>query len=388
MNLKRYNENIDGLKPSASLVIMDKARSMQAAGQDIISLAGGEPDCVTPEKICDALKASIDRGNTHYVAGKGILPLREKIAEKLTRENKIECTPEDILVTPGGKYGIYLGMTALLNPGEEVLIMDPSWVSYAPIASACGAVPVAIGLSYEDNYKITKEALYSHYTDKTKMLVINTPNNPTGRMLSREEADTIAAFIKDTDIYVVADEVYEKVCYDGNEHISIASYPEVADKSVTMNGFSKCVAMTGWRLGYITAAPDLMKRIYKLSQHTTTCVSGFIQEAALAAFDCEEEMEQMRLSYDRRRALFVNALNTIPGVTCRMPEGAFYAWTKIDKDNMSSMELADFLLDKAGVACIPGDAYGLGGENCVRFSFSASDQDLVEAAERIRKALS
>lgn len=388
MELERFNRNIDCLKPSASLVIMDKARAMIAEGRNVISLAGGEPDYPTPERICEAAKKSIDEGNTHYVAGKGILPLRKKLAGKLKRDNGIVCDPENILVTPGGKFGVYLAVTALLNPGEEALIMDPSWVSYAPMVNACGGIPVEIGLKYEDNYRITEEVLNAVYTDQTKLLIINSPNNPTGRMITEEEAGAIVRFVKKTGIYVIADEVYEKLRYDGNSHISLGSYKEIADQVITMNGFSKAVAMTGWRLGYLAGSGEVMKRIYKLSQHTATCVSGFSQEAAIVALDCEEEMESMRKGYEVRRKMFVEGLNKIPGVSCRYPEGAFYAWVKIEKDNMTSMELADFLLEKAEIACVPGDAYGLGGEKCVRFSFATAAEDLQEVLRRMKKALS
>ena len=386
--MRSFNHNITQIQPSASLLIMDKARKMQSEGAHIISLAGGEPDFVTPQRICSAAKESMDNGNTHYVAGKGILPLRKAICNKLQTENGITCTPEDILVTPGGKFGIYLALTALLNPGDEALIMDPSWVSYAPIVQACGATPIEIGLSFSENYQITRENLENACTERTKVLVINSPNNPTGRMLSESEISVIIAFVKEKDLFIVADEIYEKIRYDNRAHFSLGAIPSIADQVITVNGFSKCVAMTGWRLGYVVACQAIMKNIYRLYQHTATCVSGFVQIGALQAFQCEQEIEAMRQQYARRRDFFVDGLNEIPDFTCRKPEGAFYAWAKIEKDHMNSEELATFILDNAGVACVPGSAYGKNCEGFVRFSFANTDEDLREALRRMKLAFS
>lgn len=386
--MRDFNHKIAQIQPSASLVIMDKARTMQSEGAEIISLAGGEPDFVTPQRICSAAKASMDDGNTHYVAGKGILPLREAVCHKLQTENGIACTPENILITPGGKFGIYLALTALLNPGDEALIMDPSWVSYAPIVQASGAVPVGIGLSFADDYQITREKLETACTERTKVLIVNSPNNPTGRMLNEKEVAVIAAFAKEKDLFIVADEIYEKIRYDNRAHFSLGAIPSIAEQVITVNGFSKCVAMTGWRLGYVVACQTIMKNMYRLYQHTATCVSGFAQTGALQAFQCDQEIEEMRLQYARRRDFFVDGLNEIPGITCRKPEGAFYAWAKIEKDHMDSRELAEFILDKAGVACVPGPAYGKGCEGFVRFSFANTDEDLHEALRRMKLAFS
>lgn len=384
-----YNSRIDGLAPSASLLLMDKAKEMSAQGVDVISLAGGEPDFTTPKPVIEAAQKSLGEGNTHYVAGRGILPLRKRIARKLREENGIHCCEDNILLTPGGKMGIFSAILALLNPGEEVMILDPSWLSYAPMVTACAGVPVNVALDFESGYEITREKLDACYSEKTKIIILNTPNNPTGRVLTVKEAAVLEEFLKETGIYLIADEVYEKCIFDGRYHISMGSYQSVARQVITMNGFSKCAAMTGWRAGYLCADKEVIDRIFKVSQHTVTCLPGFVQEAALVALDCRQEMEQMRQSFEERRDLFVEGLQSIPGFTCLKPEGAFYAWCRIEKDGMNSMELADYLLEQCRIVAVPGNAYGAGdGGRCVRFSFSYARKDLEEAIRRMREVFS
>ena len=291
-------------------------------------------------------------------------------------------------MTPGGKIAIYTAVRALLNPGDEVLCPEPNWVSYEPIISASYGVPVSLGLSYENNYKITEELLENATTEKTRLVIINYPCNPTGKILHEDEALALVSYLKKhPDILILTDEIYEKVIFDGNKHISLASYDEIADQVITVNGFSKCAAMTGWRLGYLCVNEEILKHILKLWQHMMTCTSGFLQDGGMVALDCHEEMEQMRQAYQDRRDAFIDRLNEIPCVTCEKPEGTFYAWVKFDIPNMTSFEICDYLLDHAKVSGVPGDSYGKGGEHCMRFSFANSMEDLMEAADRIKKAL-
>ena len=383
----KVNQNMNGLKPSASIAMMDKARMLKAQGVNVISMAGGEPDFDTPAVIQEACFKAIRDGHTHYTMGRGIVPLRERICKKLQEENNISCTPDNVLVTPGGKYAIHLAMNSFVNPGDEVMILDPSWVSYSPLAIMCGAVPVNVPLSFEDNYTIRRETLEAHVTPKTKILILNSPNNPTGRVMTKEEADEIAAFLADHDILLISDEVYEKIIFDGRKHISLGSYPEIADKVITVNSFSKSVAMTGWRVGYLCAEKSLVNAIYLFYQHTLTCISEFSQIAAITALDCNAEMEMMRQSYERRRALLCDALADIPGVNCLKPEGAFYAWAKIEKDGMDDVQISEYLLDKARVVTVAGSGYGLGSECCVRMCFAISDEEIIEATKRLHAVL-
>lgn len=383
----KFNRDIASLPASASMVLMDKARSMKADGIDVISLAGGEPDFDTPAPALLKGIQGLTNGHTHYTAGRGIPVLRKRIAKKLLEENGISCTPDEILVTPGGKAAIYTAVRTLINPGEEVLIPDPSWVSYGPIVLAAAGVPVHIPLTFETGYAITEEALEHCITEKTRVLIVNSPNNPTGRVMTQEEANAIAAVALRHDLMIISDEIYEKIIFDGRKHISLASNPTIADRVITVNGHSKCAAMTGWRLGYLHAAKEVVDQIFRLYQHVFTCVGEYVQEAGAVALDCMDDIELMRKSYQDRRDSFVGALNAIPGVNCLMPEGAFYAWVSIDYKGMDATAIADYLLEQAHVATVPGYAYGAECGNCIRMCFAAAPSELEEAVRRIRAAL-
>lgn len=383
----QYNKLIEGLQPSRSIVFMGKAKQLQAKDSSVISLAGGEPDFDTPKAICEELNRQIAAGYTHYTVGPGLPELRQRIARKLNEENGCNYSPDGIIVTPGGKFAIYVAVRSMINPGDEVMYLEPGWVSYPSIIEASGGVSVPVRLRWDADFAVTRGALEEKYTDKVRMLIINYPNNPTGRNLSREEAEEIRAFLlAHPDVLLLADEIYERIVFAGCENVSMASYPDIADRVITINGFSKSVAMTGWRAGYLAADVKLQKVMYNLFQHTMTCVSGFIQKACVVALDCNEEIEAMRLRYEQRRDVFITALNAIPGVSCRMPQGAFYAWVRFDVPGMDSEAVCAYILDKAKVVGVPGVAYGT-DECCVRFSFAASDEDLAEAARRIRIAM-
>jgi len=383
----RFNKEIEALQPSASIALMDKARSMKAAGVDVINLAGGEPDFDTPAAVTVTGIRGLTNGHTHYTTGRGIPALRKRIARKLREENGIACSMDNILVTPGAKAAIYCAVRTLVNPGDEVLILDPSWVSYAPIVQAASGVPVNVPLTFETDYAITREILEASVSEKTRVLLLNTPNNPTGRVLNMQEAEAVAAFALAHDVMIISDEVYEKIIFDGRSHISLGSMEKIADRVVTVNGLSKSAAMTGWRLGYLSAPKEVVDRIYLFYQHVFTCLGEYVQEAATVAFDCAEEIEMMRRSYEARRDSFIGALQKIPGVTCLVPEGAFYAWVEIDYQGMDASQLAAYLLDKAFVATVPGDAYAKNAKKCLRMCFAAAPEDLDKATQRIAAAL-
>lgn len=383
-----YNRRIRAMKPSASIALMARAKEMQRADPTVIGLAAGEPDFPTPDRICMEAVRALAAGDTHYVPGPGLPELRARIREKLARDNGIRCGAEDILVTPGGKNAIFLTVNALVNPGEEVIILDPSWVSYEPIVLSAGGVPVHIHLDHRASYRITREALEAAVSPRTKLLIINYPNNPTGRVLSPAEADILEAFLlAHPQVVLLSDEVYERILYDGNVTVSMASRERVRDRVVTVNGFSKCVAMTGWRLGYLAAGKAFMEPIYKLHQHSASCVSGFIQRAAVVALDCTQEMEEMRRLYQVRRDLFVSKLNEIPGVRCESPAGAFYAWATFDFPGMDSDAVCAYLMDHAGVVGMPGSEYGETQVSSMRFSFANATEDMARAGEQIKAAL-
>ena len=371
-----FNERIAGVAPSKSVTLMAKTKQLQKTDHTIINLTGGEPDFPTPKPICDEVTRQLAAGNTHYTDGPGNEDLRIRIARKLQEENHAPYQPENILVTPGAKYAVYLAIRALINPGDEAIWLTPGWVSYPSIIELSGGTPVAVHLKYEENYRITADALEAAVSERTRLLILNYPNNPTGCILTESDLAELSEFLhRHPDIYVLSDEIYEKVIYDGKTCVSIASYPEFFERTIIVNGFSKCSAMTGWRIGYLACNPQLYKVIFKLFQHSMSCTSGFIQKGALVALDCTKETEEMRQSYEKRRNLLAEGLREIPGVDFHSPAGAFYAWIRFDTD-LNSEEMCDLLLEKAKIAGVPGAAYGEEDAVCVRFSFASSEADL------------
>ena len=382
------NEKLSQMKPSASLVFMTRAKEMQKTDPRVIGLAGGEPDFATPDRISMAAMRALTEGDTHYVVGPGIPELRKGIAKKLREENGIICDENCILVTPGGKNAIYLAVHAILNEGDEAIILDPAWVSYEPIIQAAGGVPVHVKLDNRNDYRITEAALEAAVTDKTRLLIVNYPNNPTGRILHEDEADVLEAFLlRHPGVYLLSDEVYERIVYDGKQSLSMGARPAVAERVVTVNGFSKSVAMTGWRMGYLACCKEVFQAAYKLYQHSLSCMSGFMQRGAVEAFKCQREIEDMRAIYEQRRNMFVGILNSIPGVHCTLPEGAFYAWVHYDVKGMDSAAICEYLLEKARVVGMPGTAYGEYDVPSMRFSFANATDELETAANRIKEAI-
>jgi aspartate aminotransferase len=381
------NRKLELMKPSASMALMARAKEMQKTDPGVIGLAGGEPDFPTPARITEAAIRSLREGNTHYTVGPGIPELRAAIAKKLREENSVVCDEDCILITPGGKNAIYLAVHAVLNEGDEAVILDPSWVSYEPIVLSAGGVPVRVKLDYREDYRLSRELLEQAVTGKTRLLIINYPNNPTGRILHADEADMLERFLLEhPEICLLSDEVYEKIVY-GESSVSMGSRRAVADRVITVNGFSKCAAMTGWRMGWLACSPELFRGVFKLYQHSVTCMSGFLQAGAAEAFSCGEEMEEMRAVYEQRRDLFCGILDSIPGVRCPRPEGAFYAWAFFDVRGMSSDEMCEYLMERARVVGMPGTAYGEENTACMRFSFANATDELETAANRIRDAI-
>lgn len=381
------NKIIESLKSSASIDLMKKAKELREQGVDIIDLSGGEPDFDTPKLITEKAIAELRNGNTHYAVGQGIYKLRKRISQKLAVENGVIVSADEVLITPGAKMAIYLSIRSCINEGDEVLILNPAWVSYADIVVSAGGVPVMVQLNKENNYQITEEALEYKVSKKTKMIILNTPNNPTGRVLNNEELLVLKHFVKKWNLTLLSDEVYEKIIFDLRENISPASDEFLRERTITVNGFSKSYAMTGWRLGYLAASKRYIDVITKLYTHTITGTSPFIQEAASVAFDCVAEVEHMRQLYEERRNEFVSGLNAIPGINVTSPEGAFYAWVNFAKNDMDSEQVADFLLEKAKVIGVPGVAYGEKKECYIRFSFAKDKDVLYDAVKRIKNVM-
>ena len=377
------NQDIINIRKSIVRSIKEEAKALKDKGADIISLASGEPDFNTPQLIRDVAIEQIQKGNTHYAPGKGLLKLRKEIQKKLEKDNKIYTSEENIIVTYGAKMAVYLAVRTCVSKGDEVIILSPSWVSYAEIVRASGGVPVSLMLDDSDNYTLTYDKLKAHSSAKTRMLIVCTPNNPTGKILDLSEIEAISRFANENDVVVLSDEVYEKIVFSEKAVISPASVEGLKDRTITVNGFSKTYAMTGWRLGYLAAPDNLVQIINKLHIHTHTGTCPFIQEAATVAFQCDKEVEEMRKQYEIRRDAFLGKINMTPHLYVFKPEGAFYAWVRFDIPNMNSIQFAQWLLNEAHVLGIPGRAYGDECDNFIRFSIASSLENLNEAADRI-----
>ena len=390
MNFRhKASKRVAGVQPSATVAVSDKARAMATQGLDVINLGGGDPDFDTPSHIVDAALEALRQGHTHYVSSAGLRGLRAAIADKLREENGLEFDPDaEIIVTPGAKLALFAAIMATVEEGDEVLILDPAWVSYVPCVQLAGGVPVHIPLSAEDGFRVTDARLRPKLTPRSKLVIVNSPNNPTGRVLTREELEAVVKVALENDLLVLSDEIYEKILYDGHQHISIGSLPDMLDRTIVINGFSKAYAMTGWRLGYVAAKGPLAKEILKVQQHSVTCASSFTQYAGIAALTGPQyAVFQMVEEYRRRRDLITEGLNSLPGISCHQPEGTFYAFPDISATGMSSIEFADMLLSKARVAVTPGIAFGDSGEGHVRISFANSTQLIEKAIKRMRDVL-
>lgn len=371
---------------SPTVKLLSKGLEMKRQGLDVLILSGGEPDFNTPERIkAEGIKA-IQNNMTHYTPAAGLMELREAISRKLLKENGIIADPKtQIIVTPSGKLALYQALVSFLEPGDEAMLLEPNWVSYKEIVKMTGATCVSVPLRHEDNFRITRDILESKLTDKSKMVIICNPCNPTGRVFTEEEIQTLADFVDEHDLLLVADEIYEKLVYDGHRHISVGAIEKVKDRVITLNGFSKGYAMTGWRLGYSVASASLTKVMMKMQESTVTTSAAMVQKAAVVAFDCEDDVQYMVADYKRRRDFIVNSLNEIPCIHCPMPEGAFYIFPKIDYKGMNSLELCDYILEKANVLVAPGDVFGEGGEKCIRIAYPASMETLEKTAERFKQ---
>lgn len=382
MNLENMIlENVRNMPPSGIRKYFDLINEMD----DVISLGVGEPDFVTPWNIIEAGIYSLEKGQTHYSSNAGFIELREEISKYLNRRFKLNYNPNnEILVTVGGSEGIDLALRALCGPGDEVIIPEPSFVAYKGCATFCGATPVTISLREEDDFKLTRDLLESAITDRTKVVIIPFPNNPTGAIMTKDELKEIVDVLKDRNIIIISDEIYAELSYDKN-HYSIARFEEVKEKTLVINGFSKAYAMTGWRLGYICGNPILMDAIKKIHQYSLMCSPTIAQYAAIEALKHgDESVSEMSREYNRRRRILVNGFREI-GLDCFEPLGALYVFPSIKSTGMTSDEFCEKLLMEEKVLAIPGNAFGDCGEGYIRACYASSMEDLVEAVKRIKK---
>lgn len=381
-------ERMDRLTPSGIRKVNEKALAMEREGKKIIHFEIGRPDFDTPEYIKKACIDSIQAGDVFYTSNFGTTELREAIAWKLRTQNGIDYQASEILVTVGLSEAVYAVLCSILNEGDEILVPDPVWINYVNVPKLLGAVPVTYHLLEENDYQIDLEEIRSKITDKTKAMVIITPNNPTGGVLAKETLEELAKIAKEHDITVIADEVYERLIYDGEQHVSIASLPGMKERTVTLNGFSKAYSMTGWRLGYAAAPEELIKTLNKLHQHATTCATSFVQKAAVTAiYEEKDEVNDMVKEYQRRRDYAADAINQIDGLSCKCPKGAFYIFINVKELGKSSAEIASYLLEEAGLAFVPGDVFGPEGEGYLRMSFANSYDNIVEGCEKLKAAI-
>ena len=384
----QFARRVTAIAPSPTVAVSDRARQLKAAGRDVIDLGGGDPDFPTPMHIVQAAADAMEAGDTHYVASAGIIELRREIARKLREENGVEYGLDEIVVTPGGKPAVYSAIMTLIDEGDEVLVLDPGWVSYVPEIVMAQGTPVNVPLSPDDNFAITDERIRPYITTRTRAVILCTPNNPTGRVATRAELDVLAKLAQEFDLLVFSDEIYEKLIYDGHTHISIASLPGMRERTVTLNGFSKAYAMTGWRLGFLAAPAPIVRQMLKLYSHSLTCAASFSQRGAVAALaGPQDAIHRMVEAYDRRRRFVIAGLNAIPGIRCALPEGAFYALPDIRGTGLSSAECAELLLEQGGIAVTPGSAFGPAGEGFIRLSYATSDELLHDAIRRIGEVL-
>jgi aspartate aminotransferase len=387
--MKELSRLVSSIPPSETLAVSDKAKALKAAGRDVVALAGGDPDFDTPDYITAAAFQAIENGATHYPAPmKGITPLLEAIAHKMETDNGVKVNPAtDVVVTPGGKWSLFLALSAIINPGDEVLYLEPVWVSYPPMIVLAGGTPVGVTLSAEDNFRITAEQLRARITPRTKALMVNTPNNPTGRVLTRDELNAVVAVALEHDLYVISDEIYETIIFDGREHLSPAAEPGMAERTLTVNGLSKSHAMTGWRLGWLAGPTPIMKLAAQMNSQTVSSAANFTMHAAVAALKGPKDTTRaMTDAYQKRRDFMVPALNAIDGVECMNIEGAFYLFPRFPNSAKNSAELAEALIEKAGIASVPGGAFGKSGEGHVRFTIATAMDELEKAVEKLAKA--
>ena len=391
---QRLAKRITSISPSLTLAISAKAKAMKAAGEPVVSFSVGEPDFNTPQNIIDAAKKALDDGHTKYTPSSGLLPLRKAICEKFEKDNGLSYEPSQIIVSDGAKHSIFNACYAIVDEGDEVIIPAPYWLTYPEVVKVCGGVPVYVYGKRENKFKITAEELEKAITPKTKMLIFNSPSNPTGAVYTEAEVRAIAAVCEKHEIFVLADEIYEKLCYNGVQAFSIA---KVSDKmkelTVTVNGVSKSYAMTGWRIGYLAAPKDVAKAIDSFQSHATSNACSIAQYATIEALASPEaDIQKMVATFDKRREKLLNLIAEIDGVQAVEPDGAFYVMLVIgglygkkygDKVIDGSIAFADALLEAEKVATIPGISFG--ADDCVRLSYSLSESDIEEGLKRIKR---
>jgi aspartate aminotransferase len=382
MQLANRMQRIGG---EGAFEVLVRARALGAAGREIVHLEIGEPDFATPSNIVEAAKRALDEGWTHYGPTQGLPELRETIACYVSRTRQIKVGPEHVSVVPGGKPIIFFPMMALLEPGDEVIYPNPGFPIYESMIHFLGAKPVPIPLLENRGFSFDLARFRESINSRTKMVILNSPHNPTGGLIPEEDVREIAKLVRDRDLMILSDEIYSRIYYTRDSPVSIASLPGMLDKTIILDGFSKTYAMTGWRIGFGVMPEWLVDAVSKLMANSNSCTASFIQRAAIEALEgSQDAVCSMVEEFRRRRDAFCAALNEIPGFRCVLPGGAFYAFANVEGTKLDSKILADYLLEEAGVSCLDGGAFGAYGNGYIRFSYANSLENLMEAARRIK----
>lgn len=389
------SKRAQNVKPSATLAISGKAKQMREQGVDVVNLSAGEPDFDTPARICDAARRAIDEGRTRYTLTPGIIELRQAICARMERDYGFRPDPDEVVVSCGAKHSLYLAMQALVDPGDEVIIPAPYWVSYPPQVELCDGVSVIVPTDADSSFKLTPAQLAEAITPRTRLLILNSPSNPTGQVYRADELAALAEVIRKREITVLCDDIYDKLVYDGQRFESLTAQDGMRERCVVVNGVSKCAAMTGWRIGFLVAPLAIAKACSRLQGQMTSNAASIAQYAALEAIGGEAtELAGWMREFQARRDKIVELLNEIEGIRCALPGGAFYAFADIrellsrshaGRALDSDMAWADYLLESAHIACVPGSAFG--AEGFLRFSFATSMERIGEGLSRVRRAV-
>jgi aspartate/methionine/tyrosine aminotransferase len=379
---------MDMLGTETAFEVLARAKALEKQGRDIVHLEIGEPDFDTPSNIKEAACKAMKAGYTHYVPAAGILELRQAIAEYLSKSRGIPVDPDEVVVTPGAKPIIFFSILALVEPGDEVMYPNPGFPIYESMINFVGAKPVSMPLKEENDFRIDNDDTAAKINKKTKMIILNSPENPTGGVLNKANLEIIADKVKNRDdIFILSDEVYSQMPYEG-KHLSIASLPGMKEKTILMDGFSKTYAMTGWRMGYAAMRKDLAQKITQLMINSNSCTCAFTQMAGIEALrGPQTESKKMVEEFRRRRDIIVPGLNKIKGITCKTPQGAFYVFPNVKSFKMESKKFADHMLQKAGVAVLSGTSFGAYGEGYIRLSFANSVENIQKALKRIEETV-
>src|SRR5579864_1134809 len=380
-------ERMNHIGQETAFEVLVRAKALEEQGRSVIHLEIGEPDFDTPSHIISKAQQALEQGATHYGPGAGLPDLRQAVARYLKTWRGLDIDPSRVVITPGGKPIMFFAILALINPGDEVIYPDPGFPIYESMARFVGGVPVPMPLREERHFRFDPDEFRGLVTDKTRLIIINSPHNPTGGILTHADLQVIADVARERDVVVLSDEIYSRLLYSG-EHQSIATFDGMLDRTIILDGWSKTWAMTGWRLGFGVFPSELVPHVERLISNSVSCTASFAQEAAIAALDGPQDtVDSMRAEFLRRREVIVKGLNELPGVRCLEPEGAFYAFPNITHTGFSSRELADRLLQEAGVACLSGTAFGRFGEGFLRFSYANSQENIREALRRVNALL-